>query len=155
MKRTPVLVAGTAAVLAAAAVAVLLLSRSETSAGLDEIRTLPMAGYVPPAATLIREDVSDAQDSTLLGKPQLARLDRLFALDGSAESAFGEAVRTAHAAGWDVDPNDDDFVETGTKRLPSGAEVTITIDALTDPLTRPEDVSGPVLFIGLTHQGTR
>lgn len=147
-----------AAVIAAATVLVPLgCGGEEPSAQLRALRADPLASWEPPQAALAEES-EQSEGETTLGKPQLARVRRLFALQGSAENAFEAAVAAAEKAGWRLDgePIPSTFggrVALARRELDTGS-ARLSISVLTDRRLLPEDVPPPALLILLEHVGS-
>ena len=143
-----------AAALAAAATAVAGCGGGGgDSAQLDALQGDPMASYEPPGGELVDTD-EQSEGTTTLGKPQLAKVSRLFALSGDGEAALGDAISAAEEAGWtfDGDPQQSvgGVVDLGTRSLPTG-NARIAVALYTDGSALRDDVSPPALKITLEH----
>jgi hypothetical protein len=143
-----------AAALAAAATAVAGCGGDGgDSAQLDALRGDPMASYEPPGGELVDTE-EQSEGKTTLGKPQLAKVSRLFALSGDGEAALDDAVAAAEDAGWtfagDPEQSVGGVVGLGTRSLPTG-KARIAVTLYTDDSALRDDVSPPALKIALEH----
>lgn len=151
---------GTAvAALAAAAVTVALAGcgGDEPSAQLAALEEDPMAAYEPAGAELVDTE-EQSEGETTLGKPQLARHARVFALGAAdGEEALEAALAAARDAGWTFEgPVQDGVggkVGLATKRLETG-RARLAVSLLTDERVLREGVSPPALKISLEHLGS-
>jgi len=150
-KAIPLTVA--AALAAAATVLAGCGGGSDRSARLDALRDDPMAAYEPSGAELVDTE-EQSEGTTTLGKPQLAKYDRLFALDGDGEAALDEALAAAKAAGWEIagGPRQSvgGVVGLGERRLATG-KARLAVTLFTDDRALRDEVSPPALKISLEH----
>ena len=75
----------------------------------------PLAGWVPEGARLERQRESDS--GTTLGKPDYARVTRIFTLGAGPGAALDEAELVAGDAGWSIDTRSADAL-TATRHAP-------------------------------------
>ena len=88
------------------------------------LREDPLAGWVPRGATL--EGGHEKRSGTTLGKPQYARVTRVFVLEDRAPAVvLDEAQTVARAAGWTIDRRSDDAL-TAT-RYEADWRLTLTV----------------------------
>lgn len=123
------------------------------SAQLDALRGDPMAAYEPPSGKLVDSE-EQSEGKTTLGKPELARVSRLFALSGDGEDALADALAAAEDAGWELDGGPQQsvggVVGLGSRSLATGrARIAVTL--YTDARVLRDDVSPPALKIVLEH----
>jgi hypothetical protein len=152
MSRQAIVIAVAAALVAAATV-LAGCGGSDDSAQLDALRGDPMASYEPPGGELVDSE-EQSEGKTTLGKPQQAKLSRLFALSGDGEDALDDALAAAEDAGWTFDGEPQEsvggVVGLGSRSLETGrARIAVTL--YTDGTALRDDVSPPALKISLEH----
>jgi hypothetical protein len=147
------IVIAAAAALVAAATAVAGCGGNGDSAQLDALRDDPMAAYEPPNGELVDTE-EQREGETTLGKPQLAKVSRLFTLSGDAEDALDDALAAAEDAGWQLDGGPQQsvggVVGLGSRSLQTGrARIAVTL--YPDGSVLRDNVSPPALKITLEH----
>ena len=153
MPRQAIVIAVAAALVAAATTFAGCGGGDEDSAQLDALRADPMASYVPPGGELVDTE-EQREGETTLGKPQQAKLSRLFALSGDGEDALDDALAAAEDAGWNLDGEPQQsvggVVGLGSRTLETGqARIAVTLYA--DGSALRDDVSPPALKVSLEH----
>lgn len=103
-----------------ACVALAGCGEDRTDRGSGALRADPLARYVPPGATLVRERVT-AGGTDALGKQRGASVRRDFNLPAGSgrDTALAAAIAAAIAAGWTVD--------VGAGQVPGFARVRRTV----------------------------
>ena len=96
-------------------VALVLHAAGRPGPDLQALRADPMARWVPDGGTLTRRH--ESRSGTTLGKPEYARVTRVFRTP-DPESALQEAAVLAGGSGWQVDPDRARSVRA-TRQIPS------------------------------------
>ncbi len=146
-------IAVVAIVVLAAAAWALTRGDDDPSEQLRALQDDAMGRFEPTGGRLAATVARSEKESGLLGKPAQAKYTRLFELPAAtARGALRDALAAARAAGWQLATVRRGLGATGDRRLPTG-RVILTISLAEDGTVLPDDLTPPVLSIGLTHGG--